>query len=130
MKEYVDIAPQFSDFLWAIEPEDLVNAEVTNTPLKQLFANGLVHKMEFSRVDGEIAQINELLGGGGLLTESLIQTVLNLQDELTETKSRLELLELMYNTDVSGNPFSVTFPHINDVNLTGIWDATARRIEF
>ena len=44
--------------------------------------------------------------------------------------SRLSLLELMYNTDVSGNPFTVTFESLNGVTVSGVWNTTQKRIEF
>lgn len=44
--------------------------------------------------------------------------------------SRLSLLELMYNTDVSGNPFTVTFESLDGVTVSGVWNTTQKRIEF
>ena len=44
--------------------------------------------------------------------------------------SRLSLLELMYNTDVSGNPFTVTFDSLTGLVVTGVWNTTQKRIEF
>ena len=44
--------------------------------------------------------------------------------------SRLSLLELMYNTDVSGNPFTVTFESLTGLVATGVWNTTQKRLEF
>lgn len=44
--------------------------------------------------------------------------------------SRLSLLELMYNTDVSGNPFTVTFESLTGLVAIGVWNATQKRLEF
>lgn len=44
--------------------------------------------------------------------------------------SRLSLLELMYNTDVSGNPFTVTFDSLTGLEVTGVWNTNQKRIEF
>ena len=44
--------------------------------------------------------------------------------------SRLSLLELMYNTDVSGNPFTVTFDSLTGLVVTGVWNTAQKRIEF
>lgn len=44
--------------------------------------------------------------------------------------SRLSLLELMYTTDVSGNPFTVTFDNLAGLAATGVWNAGQKRIEF
>ena len=40
------------------------------------------------------------------------------------------LLELMYNTDVSGNPFTVTFESLTGLVVSGVWNTTQKRIEF
>lgn len=44
--------------------------------------------------------------------------------------ARLALLELMYNTDVSGNPFTVTFESLTGLVATGVWNAALGRLEF
>lgn len=44
--------------------------------------------------------------------------------------ARLGLLELMYATDVSGNPFTVTFGDLGSLAVTGVWNADQRRLEF
>ena len=44
--------------------------------------------------------------------------------------TRLSLLELMYTTDVSGNPFRVTFESLEGVNASGVWNQPQARMEF
>lgn len=44
--------------------------------------------------------------------------------------SRLSLLELMFNTDVSGNPFTATFESLVGLTATGIWNEPQKRLEF
>lgn len=44
--------------------------------------------------------------------------------------SRLALLELMYSTDVSGNPFVVTFETLTGVQAAGVWNEPQKRMEF
>ncbi len=44
--------------------------------------------------------------------------------------SRVSLLELMYGTDVSGNPFTVTFENITGLVVTGVWNESQKRLEF
>ena len=44
--------------------------------------------------------------------------------------ARLALLELMYATDVSGNPFTVTFETLDGVETAGVWNQHQARIEF
>ena len=44
--------------------------------------------------------------------------------------ARLALIELMYNTDVSGNPYTVTFENLTGLVCTGVWNAALGRLEF
>ena len=44
--------------------------------------------------------------------------------------SRLSLIELQYGTDVNGNPFRVTFENLDEVDVQGVWNQNAKRIEF
>lgn len=48
----------------------------------------------------------------------------------TGLDARLSLLELMYSTKVSGNPFAVTFESLTGLVVTGIWNTAQKRIEF
>lgn len=53
-----------------------------------------------------------------------------IQDRVIAMDSRLSLLELMYNTDVSGNPWRVTFDTLTGLGVTGVWNTAQKRIEF
>lgn len=44
--------------------------------------------------------------------------------------ARTALLELMYNTDVSGNPFTATFESLTGLAVTGVWNTALGRLEF
>lgn len=44
--------------------------------------------------------------------------------------ARLALLELMYNTNVSGNPFTATFESLTGLVCTGVWNQALSRLEF
>lgn len=44
--------------------------------------------------------------------------------------ARVALLELMYNTEVSGNPFTATFESLTDLVCTGVWNTALGRLEF
>lgn len=50
--------------------------------------------------------------------------------EMDALDARLNLLELMYSTDVSGNPFTVTFGNLDGVVAEGVHNAQQGRIEF
>lgn len=54
----------------------------------------------------------------------------SIQATAAAVDSRLSLLELMYNTNVSGNPFTVTFENLDNLVVQGVWNATQKRIEF
>ena len=55
---------------------------------------------------------------------------LHLRSLISGLDSRLLLLELMYNTTVNGNPFSVTFESLDGTTVTGVWNQAYTRIEF
>lgn len=44
--------------------------------------------------------------------------------------ARVNLLELMYSTDVSGNPFTVTFENLDGIVAEGVHNVTRGRMEF
>lgn len=50
--------------------------------------------------------------------------------EMDGLDSRLTLLELMYSTDVSGNPFTITFQNLDGVTVEGVHNVAQARIEF
>ena len=50
--------------------------------------------------------------------------------EMDGLNSRLTLLELMYSTDVSGNPFTITFQNLDGVTVEGVHNVAQARIEF
>lgn len=43
---------------------------------------------------------------------------------------RMSLMELMYNTDVNGNPWNVTFESLDGLIVTGVWNKNQARMEF
>lgn len=53
-----------------------------------------------------------------------------LMELLSGQNARLFLLELMYATDVSGNPYTVTFETLTGLVCTGVWNAVQNRLEF
>ena len=52
------------------------------------------------------------------------------RDRLTALDARLSLLELMYGTDVRGNPFTVGFGDLAELVVAGVWNEAQQRIEF
>ncbi len=54
----------------------------------------------------------------------------NLEAVVADVDARLTLLELMYRTDVSGNPFTVNFDDLTRLRVTGVWNTEKKRVEF
>lgn len=48
----------------------------------------------------------------------------------TKLRAELDLLKLKYDTDVSANPFMVTFETLEGSTVTGVWNENQARIEF
>ncbi len=44
--------------------------------------------------------------------------------------SRVTLMELMFRTQVKGNPFTVTFESLEGLDVAGVWNAAQGRVEF
>ena len=54
----------------------------------------------------------------------------SVENAVAEVDARLTLLELMYRTQVNGNPFTVTFDNMDSLLVTGVWNAAMKRVEF
>ena len=54
----------------------------------------------------------------------------SIRNDVTDLDARLSLLELMFNTEVTGNPFTVTFETLDGVTVEGVWNTESKRIEF
>lgn len=54
----------------------------------------------------------------------------SMETSLADVDARLGLLELMYRTQVNGNPFTVSFSDMTDLVVTGVWNETLKRVEF
>lgn len=53
-----------------------------------------------------------------------------IQNTISNLDTRLSLIELMINTNVTGNPFMITFENLDGVSVEGVWNERAKRIEF
>lgn len=54
----------------------------------------------------------------------------DIRNEMADLQAKVQAIELKYGTDVTENPFTVTFSSISDVNVTGVWNTSQARIEF
>ena len=67
---------------------------------------------------------------GGQSIRDLLGSTGNLGTSLADVDARLGLLELMYRTQVNGNPFTVSFSDMSGLVVTGVWNETLKRVEF
>ena len=54
----------------------------------------------------------------------------DIRQSMAAIDARTALLELIVNTDITGNPFSVTFDTLSSVTVTGVHNTALQRIEF
>ena len=88
-----------------------------------------------SGAEFECVEVNE--GGyiwnpveDGKSVRDLLGALGNAETTLADVDARLGLLELMYRTQVNGNPFTVSFSDMSDLVVTGVWNETLKRVEF
>ena len=53
-----------------------------------------------------------------------------LRGTISDIDGRLALLELLFNTSVTGNPFLVTFETLEGTTVEGVWNQPSKRIEY
>ena len=66
----------------------------------------------------------------GKSVRDLLGALGNTETSLADVDARLGLLELMYRTQVNGNPFTVSFSDMTGLVVTGVWNETLKRVEF
>lgn len=54
----------------------------------------------------------------------------SMETSLADVDARLGMLELMYRTQVKGNPFTVSFSDMSGLVVTGVWNEALKRVEF
>lgn len=60
----------------------------------------------------------------------ILEVTGSMESSLEDVDARLGLLELMYRTQVNGNPFTVSFSDMSGLTVTGVWNAALKRVEF
>lgn len=78
------------------------------------------------------ASEEKYVGTGNLATFwGLVKSLLTAHDEsINDLVARVELLELVLTSDVTGNSYYVTFDSLDGVSVTGVWNTQDGRIEF
>lgn len=109
-------------------PED-VSGAVTHSKITQGNPHGTKAADIFYTDDGSLAVTNVQAAVETLLQKAnAIDT--DLSNEITSLDARVSLLELILATDVTQNPFSVTFATLDGITASGVWNVTNRRMEF
>jgi hypothetical protein len=82
-------------------------------------------------VDNAVAESEAYIGSGNLaMFWSLVRPLIT-SISLEEMNARVELLELaVFNGEIDGNPFYVTFESLDGVNAQGVWNQSSKRIEY
>ena len=78
---------------------------------------------------GDGGYIWEPVTAGQSIRDQLAATAEN-ETTIDDVNTRLTLLELMYRTQVSGNPFTASFGDMDDLLVAGVWNDTLKRVEF
>lgn len=81
-------------------------------------------------VDESLGDFREELERLAQFTEENRDMINGLQADMEASDVRLSLLELMYATDISRNPFTVTFGGLEGLVVEGIWNRPQKRIDF
>lgn len=68
---------------------------------------------------GSAASVRDTLGAVGAM-----------ESRMADMASRVTLMELMFATKVTGNPFTVTFDSLEGLNVAGVWNTAQNRVEF
>lgn len=84
----------------------------------------MARKFQEHNTDSEAhPEIRELLASVSANNDSV-------ENVVAEVDARLTLLELMYRTQVNGNPFTVSFDNLTSLLVTGVWNDAMKRVEF
>lgn len=75
------------------------------------------------------AVVTGLVAGSGVRVDNSL-TVAGAAADAAATGVRIKLLEMVHGTDVSGISFVSAFDTLDGVELTGVWNKAASRVEF
>lgn len=105
--------PQYSTEVRRLEGRDYADAEATFNPL-------------FARLMENTAAVKTI----GDVHAKSTDAHPAMQAQIAALDARLSLMELKYSTNVTGNPFTVTFDSLTGLDVTGVWNQPMKRIEF
>ena len=68
--------------------------------------------------------------GSGTSVRDTLGAMGDMENRLADMVSRVALLEMMFSTQVKGNPFTVTFESLEGLAVAGVWNTAQGRMEF
>ena len=96
-----------------------------------LDANGKLTKSQCPDVDAYTKQqTDDLIDGDVAAHNADASAHGDIRASVSAVEASVKALELKYGTNVTGNPFSVDFVTLDDVIVSGVWNAALGRIEF
>lgn len=105
--------PRYEPEVRRLEPRDFAHAVTVFNPL-------------LGRLVENDAAIKAVLDAH----ESATDAHAELRNAIAELDARVAMIELRYNTNVTGNPYAVTFENLTGLNVAGVWNTGLKRIEF
>lgn len=105
-REYICVGREDDTYIWVLAgAKTAEDVEVEGRPLAQVLAELAAHN-------------------------TAPQSHPDLRGAQRDMDARLALLELLFNTDVSGNPFTATFETLTGLTAQGVWNTALNRLEF
>lgn len=99
--------------------------------LATLGADGKLTKSQCPDVDAYTKQQTDDLVDGDVAAHNADASAHgDIRASVSAVEASVKALELKYGTNVTGNPFSVDFVTLDDVIVSGVWNAALGRIEF
>lgn len=99
--------------------------------LATLGADGKVTKSQMPEIDAYTKQQTDALIDGDVAAHNEDTSAHgDIRAAVSAVEASVKALELKYGTDITGNPFSVDFVALDDVIVSGVWNAALGRIEF
>ena len=96
-----------------------------------LDANGKLTKSQCPDVDAYTKQQTDALIDGDVAAHNADASAHgDIRAAVASAEAAIKALELKYGTDITGNPFSVDFVTLDDMIVSGVWNAALGRIEF
>lgn len=99
--------------------------------LATLDANGKLTASQRPTVDAYTQAQTDTLVSDSISTHNGSATAhSDIRNSVADLQASIQAIELKYGTNVTENSFTVSFSTLDDVTMTGVWNADQARIEF